>query len=363
MIKRTFSVLVAFALVLSMFVISASALIDATIIYGDFNDDKKVSIDDANAVLKAAAGLSTIKNSEVFKRCDVNGDGEVTVFDARQILRGCANLTGLQPENSAMEELGMVKGGFEDKTQNSGGTRLFSSPEVAISFFNNGLNAVKANMPGFTRSEAADVQGFNIENVSLSGITLGESASSVAAMIEEMIVSESEPEAVQTSFKGENCDNAMSVETERYVSKLSADEVLGVRCSNGVTDDEAALKTVVIEVALPDTDLGNVSQTAMGDVLSAQILQENMDTVVGNVFGTDAGGDATRKTIKNCVLKAEFIVISDTQYELYRYTTSYDTYTYITNSTLGLKGGILSAELRGVEYETSISVTYSDFQW
>lgn len=362
MIKKIFSVLVALTLVLSVFAVSASALVDATIVYGDFTGDKKVSIDDANAVLKAAAGLSTIKDDEVFKRCDVNGDGEVTVFDARQVLRGCANLTGLQPENEAMEELGMVKGGFEDTTQNSAGIRLFATPEVAISFFNNGLNSVKVNMPGFTRSEAADIEGFNIQNVSLSGIVLGESASSVAAMIEEMIVTESEPEAVQTSFKGENCDNAMSVETESYVSKLSADEVLGIRCSNGVTDDET-MKTVVIEVALPDTDLGNVSQTAMGDVLSAQILQENMDTVVGNVFGTDAAGDATRKTIKNCILKAEFVVVSDGQYELYRYTTSYDTYTYITNSTLGLKGGILSAELRGVEYETAISVTYSNFQW
>lgn len=356
MIKRIFSVLVAFALVLSVFAVSAYALVDATIVYGDFNGDKKVSIDDANAVLKAAAGLSTIKDDEVFKRCDVNGDGEVTVFDARQVLRGCANLTGLQPENSAMEELGMVKGGFEDTA------RLFATPEAAIAFFNNGLNSVKVNMAGFTRSEAADIEGFNIQNVSLSGIVLGESASSVAAMIEEMIVTESEPEAVQTSFKGENCDNAMSVETESYVSKLSADEVLGVRCSNGVTDDET-METVVIEVALPDTDLGNVSQTAVGDVLSAQILQENMDTVVGNVFGTEAAGDATRKTIKNCILKAEFIEVSEGKYELYRYTTSYDTYTYITNSTLGLKGGILSAELRGVEYETAISVTYSNFQW
>ncbi len=360
MIKRTFSVLVALALVLSVFAVSASALVDTTIKYGDFNGDKKVSIDDANAVLKAAAGLSTIKDDEVFKRCDINGDGEVTVFDARQVLRGCANLTNLQPENEAMKELEMV--GFEDTTQNSAGIRLFATPEVAISFFNNGLNSVKVNMAGFTRSEAADIEGFNIQNVSLSGIVLGESASSVAAMIEEMIVTESEPEAVQTSFKGENCDNAMSVETENYVSKLSADEVLGVRCSNGVTDDET-MKTVVIEVALPDTDLGNVSQTAIGDVLNAQILQENMDTVVGNVFGTEAAGDATRKTIKNCILKAEFIEVSEGKYELYRYTTSYDTYTYITNSTLGLKGGILSAELRGVEYETAVFVTYSDFQW
>lgn len=355
MIKRILCLLTVAVMVFALFSVSASALVDTTILYGDFDGDKDVDTDDASAVLKAAAGLSSIKDAAAKKRCDVNGDGEITVFDARQILRSCANLSYLQPTG--------VFSGFEDTTKNAGGINLFASPDVAISFFNNGLNAVKYNMPGFTRSETADVLNFNIENATLSGIVMGESASSVAAMIESMIVKESEPEAVQVSLKGDNCDNAMSVETESYVSKLSADEVLGIKCSNGVTDDEAQLKTIVIEVALADTELDNVSQTAVGDVLNATILQENTNTVIANVFGTNAGGDATRKTIKNCVLKAEFIVISDSEYELYRYTTSYETETYILNSTVGLKGGILSADLNGVEYDTAISVIYSDFQW
>ncbi len=363
MIKKLLCVFVVAVLFFSVCSISASALVDTTVVYGDYNGDKIVDLADSSAILKVAAGLATIKDEAVLKRCDVNNDGVVTIFDARQVLRACANLSNIQPENEAMEGIGMKKGVFEDTTKNSSGIKLFSSPEVAISFFNNGLNAVKYNMPGFTRSETADVRGFNIADVTLSGIVLGESASSVAKMIEEMIVGESEPEAVQISLKGDNCDNAMSVETEEYVSKLSANEVLGIRCSNGVTDDEAQLKTVVIEVALADTELDNVSQSAIGDVLNATILQENTNTVVANVFGKNVGGDATRKTIKNCILKAEFIVVSDSQYELYRYTTAYDTETYISNSTLGLKGGILSAELRGVEYDTAISVIYSDFEW
>lgn len=355
MIKRILSVAVIVAMIFSVCSVSASALVDTTIKYGDFSGDGVVDTSDASEVLKVAAGLGSIKDDAVFTRCDVNGDGEITIYDARQVLRSCANLSSLQPVG--------VFAGFEDTTKNSGGINLFATPEVAISFFNAGVNAVKSTMPGFTRNETADVLNFHIDDVTLSGIVLGESASSVADMIESMIVGESEPEAVQFSLKGENCDNAMSVETESYVSKLSADEVLGIKCSNGVTDDESQLKTVVIEVALPDTELDNVSQTAIGDVLSAQILQENTNTVVANVFGTNAGGDATRKTIKNCVLKAEFIVVSDSQYELYRYTTSYETETYISNSTVGLKGGILSADLRGVEYDTAISVIYNDFQW
>lgn len=355
MTKRILCLFTVAVMIFSVFSVSASALVDTSILYGDVDGDKDVDTSDASAVLRAAAGLSSIKDASAKKRCDVNGDGVITVYDARQILRSCANLSSLQPAG--------VFSGFTDTTKNSAGVKLFSSPEVAMSFFNNGLNAVKRNMPGFMRSETADVLNFNIEDVNLSGIVLGESASSVAGMIEKMIVKESEPEAVQLSLKGENCDNAMSVETENYVSKLSAAEVLGIKCSNGVTDDESKFKTVVIEVALADTELDNVSQTAMGDALNAKILQENTNTVVANVFGTNAGGDATRKTIKNCVLKAEFIVISDSQYELYKYTTSYETETYISNSTVGLNGGVLSAELRGVEYDTAISVIYSDFDW
>lgn len=340
MIKKIFCILTVVTMLFSMCAVSASALIDTTILYGDFDGDKDVDTDDASAVLKAAAGLSSIKDADARKRCDVNGDGEITIFDARQILRSCANLSDIQPAG--------VFSGFE-------GNGVFGSAEDAVNYFNTGLNAVKTNMAGFTRSETAEVLNFNIQDVSLSGIVLGESASSVAEMIESMIVKESEPEAVQVSIKGENCDNAMSVETETYVSKLSADEVLGVKCTRDIENG-----TVTIVIALPDTELDNVSQTAMGDVLNSKILQENMNTVIGNVFGTKAGGDATKKTIKNCVLTATF---DTTNGQVLSYVTEYETETYIANSTMGLNGGILSADLRGVEYDTAISVIYSEFQW
>lgn len=340
MIKRILCICIALSMLLAACVVSASALVDTTITYGDFDGDKDVDTDDASAVLKAAAGLGSINDALSRKRCDINGDGEITIYDARQILRSCANLSDIQPAGAFV--------GFE-------GNGIFGSAEDAVNYFNTGLNRIKTDMAGFTRSETAEVLNFNIQNVSLSGITLGESASSVAAMIESMIVKESEPEAVQVSLKGENCDNAMSVETEEYVSRLSADEVLGVKCSRDV---EAG--TLTIEIAVPDTELDNVSQTAMGDVLNSKILQENMDTVIGNVFGVDAGGDATRKTIKNCVLTATFDTSNG---QVLSYVTAYETDTYIATSTLGINGGILSANLNGVEYSTAISVIYSEIQW
>jgi hypothetical protein len=60
------------------------------------------------------------------------------------------------------------------------------------------------------------------------------------------------------------------------------------------------------------------------------------------------------------VLTATFDV---TNGNVVSYVTSYETETYIANSKMGLKGGILSAELRGVEFDNAISVVYDGFQW
>lgn len=338
MIKKILSVMIVVSLVFAVCAsgLSASALVDTSITYGDYDGNGKVEISDASAVLKVAGLQASITDDAVFKRCDINSDGVITIFDARQILRSCAShLATIQPTGEFA--------GFE-------GGGVFGSAEDAVNYFNLALNKVKTDKPGFLRSETADVKDFYIGDAVLAGYTVGESASSVSEMIKNMIVSESEPEGTLTSIKGENCDNAMSVETEEYVSKLSADEVLGVRCAK---DDETGILT--IEIALPDSELDNVSQTAIGDVLNAQILQENMDTIVGNVFGAGNGGDTTRKTIKNCLLTATFDTSNG---HVLSYVTSYTTETYISETTLGLKGGILSVDLSDVEYKTAISVIY-----
>ncbi len=319
--------------------INASALVDTTILYGDVNGDEVVDTIDANIVLKAAAGLTEIYDPAILKRADINGDGNVTVYDARQILRSCAELTELQPQGAFT--------GYEGDSQ--------WGSENAVAYFNTALNRVKTDMPGFTRVETADVRNFSIKHVTLSGINLGETASSVSEAIKEMIVRESEPEAVLTSFKGDNCDNAMSAETETYVSKLKEGEVLGVKYSENA---EAGTRT--IEIALPDSELDNLSQTSFDDVFNTKLLAENSENVLENVFGATSLNDAVRKSIKNCVLSATFDKASG---DVISYTTYYETDMYIKNSTVGINGGILSAELTGIEYSTCISVTYSDFQW
>ncbi len=341
MFKKFISILVVATIICSVFSLgmSAAALVDTNIIYGDVNGDGKVDTTDANIALKAVAGLSSITELSAIKRCDVNGDGNITIFDARQILRSCASLANLQPTGAFS--------GYEGDSS--------IGAQNAVLYFNTALNRVKAEMPGFTRSETADVKDFKIESVSLSGINVGETAASVSEAVKEMIVRESEPEAVQTSLKGTNCDNAMSKETETYVSKLNESEALGVKFSE---DKENGI--ITIEIALPDGDLDNISQTAFDDVFNTDILVENSENVLENVFGSTSLNDAVRKGIKNCTLKASFDKATG---NVISYTTAYETDMYIKDSTIGINGGILSAQLSGITYSTSISVTYSDFQW
>lgn len=338
--KKFICILTVITLLFSMGALSltASALIDTSIVYGDLNGDGKVDLNDARGVLEVAAGLSSISDPAVAKRADINSDNAVTLYDARQILRGCADLTELQPAGAFS--------GFE-------GDEYFQTPDQAIAVFNTFLNNVKSEKPGFIRSEEVDVINFDIKEMNLVGINFGNTTEGIVAMIRDMIVTESEPELAQTIIKGQNCDNAMSAETESYVSKLDQSDVYGIKADY----DEKGI--VTIEVALADCEIANVSQTAYADVFNPAILQENSESTVENVFGANTFEDARKKEFKNTVLK---VVIDTETAQVLSYTTTYETHMYLENSAFGINS-TLSAKLKGVEYATRITVFYDNFQW
>ncbi len=339
--KKFIAILTAITLLFSMGALSltANALIDTTVVYGDLDDDGKVDLDDAIGVLKVASGLSSIADPEIVKRADVNSDGAVTLYDARQVLRGCASLTALQPTGAFS--------GFE-------GDEYFQTPDQAVAVFNTLLNKVKSQKPGFIRSEDVDIINFGIKEINFVGINFGNSTESVSNMIRDMIVKESEPEMAQTVLKGQNCDNAMSAETENYVSNLKENDIYGIKA-----DFDEGTGIITIEIALADCEIANVSQTAYADVFNPAILQENSESVVENIFGANTFEDARKKELKNAVLK---VVIDSATTHILSYTTSYETHIYLENSTFGINS-TLSAKMKGVEYATRINVSYSDFQW
>ncbi len=339
--EKIISLILCVAVLCSICSLSVSALIDTNITYGDSNGDGEITTDDVNSVLKHVASLQSITDPETVKKCDINNDGYITVYDARQILRSCAGLTNIQPTGPEGYQGSSVPANV--------GT------ENAVLIFNVVLNRIKTEKPGFTRTETADVEDLNIESMKLSGISMGATASSVSEAIKGMIKRESEPENVLTSIKGDNCDNAMSVETATYVSQLKESELYGVKYYKDIENG-----IVTIEVALPDAELDSISYTPFADVFNIDILKENSENVLENVFGATSLNDAVRKGIKNCVLKVEY---DEATANVISYTTSYITDMYIRDSIVGINGGILSAELHGISYSTRVSVIYSDFQW
>ena len=343
MAKKIISVVVVVVMLFSVMATSftASAMIEKNIAYGDIDNEKGITTQDARKALMVAAGLEDL-DEETFKCADINSDGAVTVFDARQILRSVAGLVSLEPT-------GAFYGfkGYKDNTIN------VSSPEAAIAVFNTCLNRVKTEDAGFTRTESVEINDFDIEGVTFVGINLGNSLDGVKESIKEMITSEAEPEEAQTIIKGMDSDNAMSVETEDYVSKLSANDVYGIE----VTFD--GVDQMTIKVALADSEIGNIAQTAYADVFNTKLIVEDSENVIEKVFDSGSLEDASRKEVRNAVLT---LVIDTETGNVVSYTTTYETFLYIDNSTFGISA-VVSAELRGVQYGTKTTVEYNTFQW
>lgn len=320
--------------------LSASALVDSKVKYGDIDADGVVDTSDARDALMAAAGLDTLSGNAL-KRADVNTDGIITLFDARQILRSATGLVSLQP-----------KGAFSGFKGYSDGAINISSPEAAMTVFSLCLNKVKTENPGFVRSETRDITDFSIKELTLVGINLGNSTEGVSQMVKDMLVEESEPEPSQIIVKGDNTYNAMSVEGEDYVSKLTADDVYGVEVSQ---DKEGY---VTIKVALPDGELDNLNHTAYSKAFNTTLIQEDAKGVLIGAFENNSPEDARVKNAENAVLT----LVIDTAGNVVSYTTSYEVDLYLSQTNFDVSS-ILSAEIKGLSFRTRVTVTYNDFQW
>jgi hypothetical protein len=324
----------------------ATAIVDTSIFYGDIDGDGNITTKDAQLALRVAAGLEVIADPEAFARGDINGDGSITVYDARQILRSCTLDLNLQPSGAFSGFEGYVGSGMSITTE-----------DQAIAVFNALLNRIKTERAGFTRSEAVEVKLFDFEDMAFKGYNFSnETADSVSDTIKGYLVTEATPELAQTIVKGQNSDNAMSAETETYVSKLSANDVYGIRTSAVATEKGT---TLTISIALADCELENIGQTAFDDVFNPAMIQESTNSVIENVFGSNTADTARIKEIKNAVLTVE---IDTETAQVISYTTTYQCRILLKEATMGLSN-ILSAKFTNLEYITEIVVVYDQFSW
>ncbi len=348
MIKRLLSLTLSIAMIFTLCAVGtpANALVDTSVFYGDIDGDGQITTKDAQLALRVAAGLEVVEDAELFKCGDVNSDGSITVYDARQILRSCVTDLSLQPTGAFH--------GFEGYT---GSGMSITTEAQAIAVFNTILNKVKTDKPGFMRSEDVAVKLFDFEDMSFVGYNFeNATADAVSETIKGYLVSESKPELAQTIIKGQNCDNAMSAETETYVSKLSANDVYGIRTSAVATEDGT---TLTISIALADCELENIGQTAFDDVFNPAMIQENTESVIEKIFGSSTSDTERSKEIINAVLTVE---IDTETAQVISYTTTYQCRIFLKTATAGLSN-ILSAKFTDLEYITEITVVYDNFSW
>lgn len=65
---------------------------DFFIMYGDADNNRYITAQDARLILRIAAQLEKVTDDAMFKRCDVDFDGKITAADARLVLRASAKL-------------------------------------------------------------------------------------------------------------------------------------------------------------------------------------------------------------------------------------------------------------------------------
>ena len=254
MVKRIIIALTVVAVIASVMSVGFSGLAayEPTILYGDVNGDEKLDTQDAREALKAASGMITITDGEAFERADVNGDGFITIFDARQILRGAVGLVSLQPSGafSGIEFEGDIS----------------MTEDAAIVLFNESLNRVKTETDGYAAAiEKTEDDELNEDSLSSDGSLTG----AVLKLISGIIAEEDSENEVTGINKGSQNYSLMSIEGSPYVSLLRVDDIYGLRASYDI-----ATNYITLKIAIPDSDIEAVTQSAYSRVLNAEMMIE-----------------------------------------------------------------------------------------
>ena len=331
--KKILALVLVMLLVMSMFLLSFTTSAASTL-KGDADGHGKLSSNDALLILRAAAGLEDNLSSETKTLCDIDGDGYISLFDARRILRAAAGLTNLEPT-------GKFKG-YTDKNQ------IFASQEEALTFFNTNLNNIKSEKFGFTAMTDVEMKEFKADKITL----LGQEAENTASLIEGIfntIGSDSDEEYYVTY--NSSSTNKMSVEGQSYVTRLTNQDVLGMKVEFDATRHPENGGIITITVAIPDTEKVDINDSSYIKVFNSENLLGATETALNTILTKVADGTEVVH-YENAVLVAEFEAA--TGYPV-SYSTSYETKVFVEKASRSLY------TFEGLSYKTENKVNYIDF--
>ncbi len=166
-------------------------------------------------------------------------------------------------------------------------TPLEMSDAELLEYFNNNLNGIKEEKPGFKRAKLTTVSDIVLSN---------QAANALVGFVKGALLSEETEE--KTASKGSSCNEIMSPDGQRYVSQLNAEDIKDI-------DIRVEGTNYVVTVTLPDAK--NPTKDAG---FYAKIFNFiTVDDVV-NTYAPKVGATVDRKNIEvnysGCYAKATF---------------------------------------------------------
>ena len=208
--------------------------------------------------------------------------------------------------------------------------------------------------PGMTKTESDTLTKLNIKELELPAFNFGMDAEGITDKIEEALTEDDKENETTEITAGSDDFSLVSVEGESYVSNLSASDIYG---SKVVYDKD--IGQVTMEIALPDTEVEMVEQSAYAKVLNAAQLLEEQDTVLMSIIKGSSDKTAILRELKNCVLTLVVDVKSD---KVISYTISYESKVYVAETNIVI-ASIFEAKLKGIEFQKEHIVKYDNFEW
>lgn len=252
--KKTFAVLSAFVLLMSVFGFSSCMKVNIT-----FPDSNIVLNPQTTAAPEPIVTLPPVETTVSVIAENTTASAEVTTAAAEQ--------------TTVMQEVTK--------------TPLEMSDSELLEWFNLNLNNVKEGMPGFERAKLTTVSDIKLSN---------QAANALVGFVKGALLSE-ETET-KTAVKGNSCAEIMTPEGERYVSNLSVEDIKNIDVSTSGT-------SYVITVTLPDAKNPTKDSGAYAKIFNFITVED-----VVNTYAPKVGATVERNNIEvnysGCYAKATF---------------------------------------------------------